>query len=165
VQAYISNYTSHTKIYRLLFIAERNQGKPLELEALKLAADEVKQVWSNAVLLILPQLCQMHKYVVSPCNKVAHIAREWMMVFSTQHAVVLHRAGPFCAAAAQPLPQHNIKFSLLGAAALAQPQWLHARQHHLQLKLCAPVTCVRPCRCHHSRHLHQCACHQPPRAE
>jgi COP9 signalosome complex subunit 1 len=53
VQAYISSYTSHTKIYRLLFIAERNQGKPLELEALKLAADEVKQVWSNAVLLIL----------------------------------------------------------------------------------------------------------------
>ncbi|WIA41006.1 hypothetical protein OEZ86_004647 [Tetradesmus obliquus] len=43
LEAYISNYTSHTKIYRLLFIAERNQGKPLELEALKLAADEVKQ--------------------------------------------------------------------------------------------------------------------------
>lgn len=44
MQAYISNYTSHTKIYRLLFIAERNQGRLLELEALKLAADEVKQV-------------------------------------------------------------------------------------------------------------------------
>jgi COP9 signalosome complex subunit 1 len=57
VQAYISNYTSHTKIYRLLFIAERNQGKPLELEALKLAADEVKQVRCYAVLLILLRLC------------------------------------------------------------------------------------------------------------
>jgi hypothetical protein len=43
-QAYISNYSSHTKVDRLLFIAERNAGKPLELEALKLAADEVKQV-------------------------------------------------------------------------------------------------------------------------
>lgn len=44
MQAYISNYTSHTKIDRLLFVAERNRGTPLELEALKLAADEVKQV-------------------------------------------------------------------------------------------------------------------------
>lgn len=44
LQAYISNYTSHTKIDRLLFIAEHNPGKPVELEALKLAADEVKQV-------------------------------------------------------------------------------------------------------------------------
>ena len=43
-QAYISSYTSHTKIDRLLFVAERNRGTPLELEALKLAADEVKQV-------------------------------------------------------------------------------------------------------------------------
>lgn len=52
MQAYISNYTSHTKVYRLLFIAERNHGKPLELEALKLAADEVKQVCCYAMLLI-----------------------------------------------------------------------------------------------------------------
>lgn len=44
LQAYISSYTSHTKVDRLLFIAEHSQGKPLELEALKLAADEVKQV-------------------------------------------------------------------------------------------------------------------------
>lgn len=44
LQAYISSYTSHTKIDRLLYIAEHHQGQPLELEALKLAADEVKQV-------------------------------------------------------------------------------------------------------------------------
>lgn len=44
MQAYISNYTSHTKVDRLLFIADHYHGKPLELEALKLAADEVKQV-------------------------------------------------------------------------------------------------------------------------
>lgn len=44
LQAYISNYTSHTKVDRLIFIADHYQGKPLELEALKLAADEVKQV-------------------------------------------------------------------------------------------------------------------------
>lgn len=48
LQAYISNYTSHTKVDRLLFIADHYQGKPLELEALKLAADEVKQVWQVA---------------------------------------------------------------------------------------------------------------------
>jgi COP9 signalosome complex subunit 1 len=44
LQAYIGSYTQHTKIDRLLFIADHYQGKPLELEALKLAADEVKQV-------------------------------------------------------------------------------------------------------------------------
>lgn len=44
LQAYIGSYTSHTKVDRLLFIADHYQGKPLELEALKLAADEVKQV-------------------------------------------------------------------------------------------------------------------------
>lgn len=43
-QAYIGNYTSHTKIDRLVFIAEKSAGKPLELEALKIAADELKQV-------------------------------------------------------------------------------------------------------------------------
>ncbi len=44
MQAYISNYTSHTRIDRLLFISDRNKGTQLELEALKLAADELKQV-------------------------------------------------------------------------------------------------------------------------
>ena len=43
-QAYIANYTGHTKIDRLVFIAERSAGKPLELEALQLAADDLKQV-------------------------------------------------------------------------------------------------------------------------
>ena len=44
VQAYIASYTSHTKIDRLLFIAEKSVGQPLELEALKIAADELKAV-------------------------------------------------------------------------------------------------------------------------
>ena len=43
-QAYISSYTSHTKIDRLIFIAEKSAGQPMELEALKIAADELKQV-------------------------------------------------------------------------------------------------------------------------
>eukprot|EP00775_Hariotina_reticulata_P007615 gene7612-7817_t len=49
IEAYISNYTSHTKIDRLLFIAERNHGKPLELEALKLAADESLRETYNTI--------------------------------------------------------------------------------------------------------------------
>lgn len=44
-QAYISNYNGHTRITRLLFIADRLASMPeRELEALKLAADEVKKV-------------------------------------------------------------------------------------------------------------------------
>jgi hypothetical protein len=43
-QGYIGSYSSHTKIDRLLFIAERSYNKPLELEALRLAADELRQV-------------------------------------------------------------------------------------------------------------------------
>ena len=42
-QAYIGNYTGHTKIDRLLFVAERGKGTPLELEALKIAHDELKK--------------------------------------------------------------------------------------------------------------------------
>ncbi|EFJ45720.1 hypothetical protein VOLCADRAFT_63341 [Volvox carteri f. nagariensis] len=42
-QAYISNYTGHAKIDRLLFIADRTAGKPLELEALRMAHDELKK--------------------------------------------------------------------------------------------------------------------------
>lgn len=43
-QAYIANYTGHAKVDRLLFIAERSSGKPLELEALRMAHDELKKV-------------------------------------------------------------------------------------------------------------------------
>jgi hypothetical protein len=42
-QAYIANYCGHGKTDRLLFIAERSAGKPLELEALRLAHDELKK--------------------------------------------------------------------------------------------------------------------------
>ncbi|GLC42921.1 hypothetical protein PLESTB_001814700 [Pleodorina starrii] len=43
LEAYISNYAGHAKIDRLFFIAERSQGKPLELEALRMAHDELKK--------------------------------------------------------------------------------------------------------------------------
>ena len=43
-QSYIANYTGHTKIDRLLFIASRSVGKDLELEALRIAHDELKKV-------------------------------------------------------------------------------------------------------------------------
>ncbi len=41
-QNYISNYTGHTKIERLIFIADRAAGTPLELDALRLAAQELR---------------------------------------------------------------------------------------------------------------------------
>lgn len=44
VQAYIGNYTGHAKLDRLLFIAERSQGRALELDALRMAHDELKKV-------------------------------------------------------------------------------------------------------------------------
>ncbi|KAI3428534.1 hypothetical protein D9Q98_007357 [Chlorella vulgaris] len=43
LEAYVSNYSGHARINRLLFIADRSVGNPLELEALKLAADTLKQ--------------------------------------------------------------------------------------------------------------------------
>eukprot|EP00798_Chlamydomonas_sp_ICE-L_P013422 gene13422-19278_t len=47
LDGYISSYTGHNKISRLLFIAEKTAGKPLELEALKLAHDHVKKSPNN----------------------------------------------------------------------------------------------------------------------
>ena len=44
LQAYAANYSGHAKIDRLLFVADRSTGQPLELEALKLAADALKRV-------------------------------------------------------------------------------------------------------------------------
>ena len=44
LQAYAANYSGHAKIDRLLFVADRSVGQPLELEALKLAADALKRV-------------------------------------------------------------------------------------------------------------------------
>ncbi|KXZ46324.1 hypothetical protein GPECTOR_45g94 [Gonium pectorale] len=48
LEAYISNYTGHGKVDRLLFIAERSTGKPLELEALRMAHDELKKTEATA---------------------------------------------------------------------------------------------------------------------
>lgn len=41
LSSYISNYSGHTKIKRLLFIAQQNEN--LRLKALKLAIDELKK--------------------------------------------------------------------------------------------------------------------------
>ena len=43
-QVYITNYQSHTKIDRLLFIAKKLAGADQELEALRMAVDELKKV-------------------------------------------------------------------------------------------------------------------------
>lgn len=48
LQAYIANYTGHAKVNRLIFIAEKAAGQRLELDALKLAADELKKVLHSA---------------------------------------------------------------------------------------------------------------------
>mmetsp|Transcript_5331 Transcript_5331/g.11649 ORF Transcript_5331/g.11649 Transcript_5331/m.11649 type:complete len:465 (+) Transcript_5331:170-1564(+) len=48
LESCIVNYTGHAKIDRLVFIAEKSLGKPLELEALKLAHDEVKKTDNTA---------------------------------------------------------------------------------------------------------------------
>mmetsp|Transcript_27249 Transcript_27249/g.45593 ORF Transcript_27249/g.45593 Transcript_27249/m.45593 type:complete len:412 (-) Transcript_27249:404-1639(-) len=48
LEGYISNYTGHAKFQRLRFIAEK-VGLPLELEALRMAADEVKKGENTAL--------------------------------------------------------------------------------------------------------------------
>lgn len=73
-QAYISSYTSHTKIDRLVFIAERSAGQPLELEALKIAADELKSVslGRNEAGLC----CLERPGSTCPCTPKAHTVRD-----------------------------------------------------------------------------------------
>lgn len=44
LQAYIANYSGHAKIDRLMFIANKCQGRPAELQALTMAATALKQV-------------------------------------------------------------------------------------------------------------------------
>jgi hypothetical protein len=44
LQSHITSYAGHNRITRLIFIATKRAGQPLELEALKLAHDEVKKV-------------------------------------------------------------------------------------------------------------------------
>lgn len=43
VDSYASLYSGHTKIFRLLFIADHCQAPQLELEALRMALDEIKK--------------------------------------------------------------------------------------------------------------------------
>ncbi len=44
LQGYAANYSSHAKIDRLLFIASASKDASVQLEALRLASDEVKKV-------------------------------------------------------------------------------------------------------------------------
>ena len=44
MQSYAATYSGHAKIDRLMFIADRSQGTARELEALKVAAAELKKV-------------------------------------------------------------------------------------------------------------------------
>ena len=44
VQAYASSYTGHARVARLLFIAGKTAGTQMELEALRLAADQLRKV-------------------------------------------------------------------------------------------------------------------------
>eukprot|EP00887_Chlorella_sp_A99_P005019 scaffold4.g5019.t1 len=49
LEAYAAQYSGHAKIDRLLFIADRSAGRPAELEALKLAAAELKASTQNTL--------------------------------------------------------------------------------------------------------------------
>lgn len=48
LEAYASNYAGHIKVDRLLFVADKALGHPLELEALKMAADELKKATNTS---------------------------------------------------------------------------------------------------------------------
>jgi hypothetical protein len=47
LEGYLSNYSGHTKIHRSIFVAER--AKDLEVEALRIALDELKKTHNTAV--------------------------------------------------------------------------------------------------------------------
>ena len=44
-QTYASAYTGHARINRMLFIADNAPTTQMQLEALKIAAEEARQVW------------------------------------------------------------------------------------------------------------------------
>ena len=53
-QTYISEYTSRTRIRRLLFIAEKCSGRALELEAYRLAVNFLKEACQRTGLFSYP---------------------------------------------------------------------------------------------------------------
>ena len=44
-QTYASAYTGHARLARMLFIADHAPTTQMQLEALKIAAEEARQVW------------------------------------------------------------------------------------------------------------------------
>ena len=58
VQAYASSYAGHARVARLLFIASKTAGTQMELEALRLAADQLRKV--GILLMSVTELLQQH---------------------------------------------------------------------------------------------------------
>lgn len=52
-KVYISNYSSHTKVDRLQFIARKCVGSDAEVEALKLALAAVKEVRKSGLCILI----------------------------------------------------------------------------------------------------------------
>ena len=65
LQAYAANYTGHAKIDRLLFVAKASEGRPLELDALKMAVDALKQVRKSNQLAYCSGRCGAR--MITPC--------------------------------------------------------------------------------------------------
>ena len=51
LQAYAANYTGHGKIDRLICVADKSAGQPMEVEALKMAVSELQKVLHGMLLL------------------------------------------------------------------------------------------------------------------
>ncbi|KAK9858822.1 hypothetical protein WJX84_008155 [Apatococcus fuscideae] len=48
LEAYSANYTSHAKVNRLIFIANKTNSVPIQLEALRIAADELQHSYDTS---------------------------------------------------------------------------------------------------------------------
>lgn len=75
LESYISNYTGHTKIDRLIFIAEH--CKELELESYKMAIDELKKT-TNTVgkcksVNIAIIICSSYQIAIDNYNLFLHL--------------------------------------------------------------------------------------------
>mmetsp|Transcript_5807 Transcript_5807/g.14101 ORF Transcript_5807/g.14101 Transcript_5807/m.14101 type:complete len:151 (-) Transcript_5807:19-471(-) len=72
LESYISSYTSHTKIDRLEFIADKCQGTPLEAEALRMAEAELKQSENTA------RYCQLMEKAKQRLGQGWEIDQAWV---------------------------------------------------------------------------------------
>jgi len=58
-QTYASAYTGHARINRMLFIADNAPTTQMQLEALKIAAEEARQVWRAPTSSVRPTTVAM----------------------------------------------------------------------------------------------------------